>query len=261
MEAHEKVLSQGKLGMAGDSEKVSRAGAQTWAGIALCRAPESGKTQILGVFADQAAKKDQYFPYCYLVVYKFGPSESSGLHNPSLCEMKSTTLRWLANVKPGRHAVDLVWWNLAELIFMPLFPLYLSCKCPLLGKVWEADLEACRLLIQSLQLQEARGSWSAEEERQTDDLGEAACTVSPVISPWPHAEDERKTPLQAFEEWKAHLDPAPHGTGSEQVRAVHPVASAGPPSQWQQTILGGLPTHPYKLLKVFIALECDYKIM
>ncbi|XP_074172578.1 disrupted in schizophrenia 1 protein isoform X1 [Rhinolophus sinicus] len=91
-----------------------------------------------------------------------------------------------------------------------------SCKCPLLGKVWEADLEACRLLIQSLQLQEARGSWSAEEERQTDDLGEAACTVSPVISPWPHAEDERKTPLQAFEEWKAHLDPAPHGTGSEQ---------------------------------------------
>lgn len=91
-----------------------------------------------------------------------------------------------------------------------------SCKCPLLGKVWEADLEACRLLIQSLQLQEARGSWSAEEERQTDDLGEAACTVSPVISPWPHSEDERKTPLQAFEAWKAHLDPSPHCTGSEQ---------------------------------------------
>ncbi|KAF6274519.1 DISC1 scaffold protein [Rhinolophus ferrumequinum] len=91
-----------------------------------------------------------------------------------------------------------------------------SCKCPLLGKVWEADLEACRLLIQSLQLQEARGSWSAEEERQTDDFGEAACTVSPVISPWPHSEDETKTPLQAFEEWKAHLDPSPHCTGSEQ---------------------------------------------
>ncbi|KAI5267808.1 Disrupted In Schizophrenia 1 Protein [Manis pentadactyla] len=25
-----------------------------------------------------------------------------------------------------------------------------SCKCPLLGKVWEADLEACQLLIQTL---------------------------------------------------------------------------------------------------------------
>ncbi|XP_019521380.1 PREDICTED: disrupted in schizophrenia 1 protein [Hipposideros armiger] len=91
-----------------------------------------------------------------------------------------------------------------------------SCKCPLLRKVWEADLEACRLLMQSLQLQEAGGSWSAEEERPVEEVEGAACTPSPVTSPRPRPADERKTPLQAFEEWKAHLDPSPHCTGSEQ---------------------------------------------
>ncbi|XP_057386609.1 disrupted in schizophrenia 1 protein isoform X2 [Balaenoptera acutorostrata] len=91
-----------------------------------------------------------------------------------------------------------------------------SCKCPLLGKVWEADLEACRLLIQSLQLQEARDSLLAEDERQTDDLGGGACTTALAIPPRPHSEDERKTPLQAFEEWKVHLTPSPHCAGSEQ---------------------------------------------
>ncbi|XP_007467059.1 PREDICTED: disrupted in schizophrenia 1 protein [Lipotes vexillifer] len=91
-----------------------------------------------------------------------------------------------------------------------------SCKCPLLGKVWEADLEACRLLIQSLQLKEARGSLLAEDERQMDDLGGGACTTALAIPPRPHSEDERKTPLQAFEEWKVHLTPSPHCAGSEQ---------------------------------------------
>ncbi|XP_067567195.1 disrupted in schizophrenia 1 protein isoform X2 [Pseudorca crassidens] len=91
-----------------------------------------------------------------------------------------------------------------------------SCKCPLLGKVWEADLEACRLLIQSLQLQEARGSLLAEDERQMDDLGGSACVTALAIPPRPHSEDERKTPLQAFEEWKVHLTPSPPCAGSEQ---------------------------------------------
>lgn len=99
---------------------------------------------------------------------------------------------------------------------MPLFLLCLSCKCPLLGKVWEADLEACRLLIQSLQLQEARGSLLADDERQMDDLGGGACITALAIPPRPHSEDERKTPLQAFEEWKVHLTPSPHCAGSEQ---------------------------------------------
>ncbi|XP_064343940.1 translin-associated protein X isoform X1 [Camelus dromedarius] len=91
-----------------------------------------------------------------------------------------------------------------------------SCKCPLLGKVWEADLEACRLLIQSLQLQEARGSLSAEDARQVDDLGGGTCTTSLATPHRLHSEDERKTPLQACEEWKVHLTPSPHCAGSEQ---------------------------------------------
>ncbi|XP_017382028.1 disrupted in schizophrenia 1 protein isoform X1 [Cebus imitator] len=91
-----------------------------------------------------------------------------------------------------------------------------SCKCPLLGKVWEADLEACRLLIQSLQLQEARGSLSVEDEGQMDDLVGAVCSAAPPIPPRLHSEDERKTPLQALEEWKTHLIPSLHWAGGEQ---------------------------------------------
>uniref|UniRef100_A0A4W2GRC7 DISC1 scaffold protein n=1 Tax=Bos indicus x Bos taurus TaxID=30522 RepID=A0A4W2GRC7_BOBOX len=90
-----------------------------------------------------------------------------------------------------------------------------SCKCPLLGKVWEADLEACRLLIQSLQLQEARGSLFADE-RQTDDLGGGTYTMALATPLRSHLEDERKNPLQAFEEWTVHLTPSPHCASSEQ---------------------------------------------
>nr|XP_012593665.1 disrupted in schizophrenia 1 protein isoform X2 [Microcebus murinus] len=91
-----------------------------------------------------------------------------------------------------------------------------SCTCPLLGKVWEADLEACRLLIQSLQLQEARGSLSVEDERQVEDMEGAICAATAAVHPRPHFGDERKTPLQAFEEWKAPPIPSPHYAGGEQ---------------------------------------------
>ncbi|XP_069340787.1 disrupted in schizophrenia 1 protein isoform X3 [Eulemur rufifrons] len=91
-----------------------------------------------------------------------------------------------------------------------------SCTCPLLGKVWEADLEACRLLIQSLQLQEARGSPSVEDERQMEDAEGAVCADTAAVHHRPHSEDERKTPLQAFEEWKAPRIPSAHGAAGEQ---------------------------------------------
>ncbi|XP_030875351.1 disrupted in schizophrenia 1 protein-like [Leptonychotes weddellii] len=91
-----------------------------------------------------------------------------------------------------------------------------SCKCPLLGKVWGADLEACRLLVQSLQLQESRDTLFAEDERQTDDFAGAVCPTTPAISPKLHSEVERKTPLQAFGDWKAHLSPSLYFAGSEQ---------------------------------------------
>uniref|UniRef100_A0A452TJY3 DISC1 scaffold protein n=1 Tax=Ursus maritimus TaxID=29073 RepID=A0A452TJY3_URSMA len=88
--------------------------------------------------------------------------------------------------------------------------------CPLLRKVWGADLEACRLLIQSLQLQETGGTLSAEDERQTDDLEGAVYAATPAVSPRLHSEVERKTSLQAFEDWKAHLSPSLYFAGSEQ---------------------------------------------
>lgn len=81
--------------------------------------------------------------------------------------------------------------------------------------MWEADLEACRLLIQSLQLQEARGSLFADE-KQTDDLGGGTYTMALASPPRSHPEEERKTPLQAFEEWTVHLTPSPHSASSEQ---------------------------------------------
>lgn len=116
---------------------------------------------------------------------------------------------------------------------MSLFPLCLSCKCPLLGKVWEADLEACRLLIQSLQLQEARGSLSVEDERQMDALKGAVCIAAPPIPPRLHSEDKRKNPLQALEEWKAHLIPSLYCAGGEQkeVCPFHMVSRGDPYSK------------------------------
>ncbi|XP_058525330.1 disrupted in schizophrenia 1 protein isoform X1 [Ochotona princeps] len=90
-----------------------------------------------------------------------------------------------------------------------------SCMCPLLGKVWEADLEACRMLLQSLQLQEARGSLPLENEGQMDDLEEATSTVAAAIPPSSCSEEEKKIPLQALQEWKTQ-SPYPHCKGGEQ---------------------------------------------
>uniref|UniRef100_A0A8C0WS23 DISC1 scaffold protein n=1 Tax=Castor canadensis TaxID=51338 RepID=A0A8C0WS23_CASCN len=90
-----------------------------------------------------------------------------------------------------------------------------SSQCPLLGKVWEADLEACGLLMQSLQLQEARVSLCAEDEAQTDGAGTAAW-MAPAVLPRPHCEDDGKTPCQAFHECRACLAPSLCCAGSEQ---------------------------------------------
>ncbi|XP_058131371.2 disrupted in schizophrenia 1 protein [Dasypus novemcinctus] len=86
-----------------------------------------------------------------------------------------------------------------------------SCRSPLLEKVWEADLEACQLFIQSMQLKEARGSLSVEDKRQMDDSEGPALPAMRTDS-----EDEKRTPLQAAEEWKAHLSPSPQWAGSEE---------------------------------------------
>ncbi|XP_037676860.1 disrupted in schizophrenia 1 protein isoform X2 [Choloepus didactylus] len=94
-----------------------------------------------------------------------------------------------------------------------------SCKSPLLEKVWEADLEACRLFMQSMQLKEAGGSLSVDK-RQTDDLEGAASPADKTTPPRPESEDE-KTPLPAAEEWKAHLIPSPQWAGSEQKEESH----------------------------------------
>ncbi|ELW68152.1 Disrupted in schizophrenia 1 protein [Tupaia chinensis] len=87
-----------------------------------------------------------------------------------------------------------------------------SVKCPLLRKVWEADLEACRLFVQSLQLQEDRGNLAAEE-RQLTGLEGAVCTVAQDVLPSSHSKDERRTSLQPFEEPKVHPPPSPHSAG------------------------------------------------
>ncbi|XP_014391421.1 PREDICTED: disrupted in schizophrenia 1 protein, partial [Myotis brandtii] len=93
-----------------------------------------------------------------------------------------------------------------------------SCPCPLLGRVWEADLEACRLLIQSLQPPEPRGSPSAEDEPPLGDVAGSG--------PGPHAaEDGSRTPLQASEEWKAPPAPSPHRAASEQREDPHALSA------------------------------------
>uniref|UniRef100_A0A287CZG5 DISC1 scaffold protein n=1 Tax=Ictidomys tridecemlineatus TaxID=43179 RepID=A0A287CZG5_ICTTR len=56
-----------------------------------------------------------------------------------------------------------------------------SCECPLLQKVWVADLEACRLLLQSLKFQEAGGSLCAEDEGGVE--AKEAWDVSPRVLP------------------------------------------------------------------------------
>uniref|UniRef100_A0A8C5ZLC2 DISC1 scaffold protein n=1 Tax=Marmota marmota marmota TaxID=9994 RepID=A0A8C5ZLC2_MARMA len=63
-----------------------------------------------------------------------------------------------------------------------------SCENPLLQKVWVADLEACRLLLQSLKLQEAVGSPCAEDEGHVSSTGvvmqDAEAAVRVLKSLW-----------------------------------------------------------------------------
>uniref|UniRef100_A0A8C2UVZ1 DISC1 scaffold protein n=1 Tax=Chinchilla lanigera TaxID=34839 RepID=A0A8C2UVZ1_CHILA len=82
----------------------------------------------------------------------------------------------------------------------------LSCKCPLLGRVWEADLEACQLLIQSL---------TVEDEQPVDDTGAAAWKATLAGPPRLSSEDGRKSPLQAFHGWRAPLTSCAPCTGGE----------------------------------------------
>ncbi|KAL4661505.1 hypothetical protein H8957_015408 [Semnopithecus entellus] len=140
---------------------------------------------------------------------KMGSHHQTG-HNTSV---KENTMKYMETLKDKLCSKVFLYFHKNE---QDLPQKMISCKCPLLGKVWEADLEACRLLIQSLQLQEARGSLSVEDERQMDDLEGAVCIAAPPIPPRLHSEDKRKTPLQALEEWKAHLIPSLYCAGGEQ---------------------------------------------
>lgn len=100
----------------------------------------------------------------------------------------------------------------------------LSCRCPLLARVWEADLEACQLLVQSLWLQEAGSGPHADDEKQVDSIGEATWTASLAVHPRPHPEEE-KTPSQVSRGQNTHSAPLPHGAGGQQ-REVCPVCVA-----------------------------------
>ncbi|KAM5301033.1 disrupted in schizophrenia 1 protein [Glossophaga mutica] len=100
-----------------------------------------------------------------------------------------------------------------------------SCPCPLLGKVWGADLEACQLLLQSLQLQEPGRSPSAAEEKQVDDSGGAACATVPGHCPPPCSEDEKRTPLQVLGEWGAQPAPSPPRANSKQKEELYIISA------------------------------------
>ncbi|XP_057609334.1 disrupted in schizophrenia 1 protein [Chionomys nivalis] len=99
-----------------------------------------------------------------------------------------------------------------------------SCRCPLLVRVWEADLEACQLLVQSLWLQEAGSGLHAEDEKQVDSAGEATWTASLAFHPRPHPEEE-KTPSQVSCERNTHSAPLPHGAGGQQKEESHIISA------------------------------------
>ncbi|XP_075398892.1 LOW QUALITY PROTEIN: disrupted in schizophrenia 1 protein [Tenrec ecaudatus] len=91
-----------------------------------------------------------------------------------------------------------------------------SCQSPLLEKVWEADLEACRLFIQSMQLKEARCALSVEDERLMGNTEGTAFTTSIVIPPRLLSEDGKKAAWQDNDDWKAQWSPSPHVVSSTQ---------------------------------------------
>uniref|UniRef100_A0A8C2MUV4 Disrupted in schizophrenia 1 n=1 Tax=Cricetulus griseus TaxID=10029 RepID=A0A8C2MUV4_CRIGR len=113
--------------------------------------------------------------------------------------------------------------SIAGLISMPA-SLCLSCRCPLLARVWKADLEACQLLMQSLRLQEAGINPHAEDEKQMDSIGEATWTATLTAHPRPHPEEE-KTPLQVLDAWSTHSTPLPHCAGGQQKEESHVVSA------------------------------------
>nr|XP_038953719.1 disrupted in schizophrenia 1 homolog isoform X4 [Rattus norvegicus] len=83
------------------------------------------------------------------------------------------------------------------------------CRCPLLERVWKADLEACQLLMQSLEIQEAGSSSHVEDEKQVHSTGEAAQTAALAVPRTPHPEEE-KSPLQVLCEWNTYSASLPH---------------------------------------------------
>nr|XP_048306147.1 disrupted in schizophrenia 1 protein isoform X2 [Myodes glareolus] len=99
-----------------------------------------------------------------------------------------------------------------------------SCRCPLLARVWEADLEACQLLVQSLWLQEAGSGPHADAEKQVDSTGEATWTASLAVHPRPHPEEE-KTPSQVSRGQNTHSAPLPHGAGGQQKEESHIISA------------------------------------
>lgn len=108
----------------------------------------------------------------------------------------------------------------------------------------------------------SQGSLSVEDERQMDALKGAVCIAAPPIPPRLHSEDKRKNPLQALEEWKAHLIPSLYCAGGEQkeVCPFHMVSRGDPYSKGcfgtmlqMGTIYIGRASHwAYKLLKVSV---------
>ncbi|XP_036045121.1 disrupted in schizophrenia 1 protein [Onychomys torridus] len=99
-----------------------------------------------------------------------------------------------------------------------------SCRCPLLARVWEADLEACRLLMQSLWLQEAGSSPHAEDEKPVDGTGEATWTAALAVHARPHPEEE-KIPWQVFHEGNTHSAPLPRCAGGHQKEESHVISA------------------------------------
>ncbi|XP_072503590.1 disrupted in schizophrenia 1 protein isoform X2 [Notamacropus eugenii] len=93
-----------------------------------------------------------------------------------------------------------------------------SSRSQLLERVWEADLEACQLLIRGFQLQEVSSCVSEEEEIQIDNFEMATPAPAPATSifPRPTSEDGLKPFCQLAEEWQATLSPTIQGGGYEQ---------------------------------------------
>ncbi|XP_027727593.1 disrupted in schizophrenia 1 protein-like [Vombatus ursinus] len=93
-----------------------------------------------------------------------------------------------------------------------------SSRSQLLERVWEADLEACQLLIRGFQLQEVSSCVSEGEEIQIDRFEMATPAPAPVTSllPRPTSEDGLKPFCQPAEEWQATLYPTIQGGGCEQ---------------------------------------------